>query len=155
MDSGYSALSESGSTSHLPRNQKTKKHASVSIQTQTGESGGYTLKEYTLPVKVFTGHFIYFHLQFSFAPLLILPCSEKTKDHRMIKLVKATIEISCVFDRWRGGLFRIVDDSRSTWGGEAWPYPRNVPFRGGCFWRRGGRIPYHGTEYFGLQPYRA
>ncbi|CAG5107393.1 Oidioi.mRNA.OKI2018_I69.chr1.g3298.t1.cds [Oikopleura dioica] len=43
MDSGYSALSESGSTSHLPRNQKTKKHASVSIQTQTGESGGYTL----------------------------------------------------------------------------------------------------------------
>ena len=23
------------------------------------------------------------------------------------------------------------------------------------FCRRGGRIPYHGTEYFGLQPYRA
>jgi len=45
MDSGYSALSESGSTQSHKNSQKKQ---AVSIQTQTGESGGYTL-----PVKVY------------------------------------------------------------------------------------------------------
>jgi len=40
MDSGYSALSESGSTQSHKNSQKKQ---AVSIQTQTGESGGYTL----------------------------------------------------------------------------------------------------------------
>ena len=106
MDSGYSALSESGSTSHLPRNQKTKKHASVSIQTQTGESGGYTL-----PVKVFTEH-----LTLSFTVFL---CSftnpflfRENEIWGWYKFVRVVIEIQCVFERWEGWEKGLISNCR-------------------------------------------